>query len=74
MRRLLPALTLTPLATGRATAGRHLAAAVLGTTQAPTGSYIDRDRPVRSSEESYDPRRERELWTTVERLTAADAA
>ncbi|MEU6721250.1 SDR family NAD(P)-dependent oxidoreductase [Nonomuraea sp. NPDC046802] len=73
MRRLLPVLTLTPFALSRAAAGRHLADVVLGTTEAPTGSYVDRDRVVRSSDESYDPRREAELWDAAERLTGAAA-
>ncbi|MFF5497614.1 SDR family NAD(P)-dependent oxidoreductase [Streptomyces aquilus] len=71
MRRILPVLTLTPLATSRDAAGRHLADVVLGTTQAPTGSYVDRSRADRSSEESYDERREGELWEAAERFTAA---
>jgi NAD(P)-dependent dehydrogenase (short-subunit alcohol dehydrogenase family) len=70
MRRILPALTLTPLATGRATAGRRLADVVLGTIQAPTGSYVDRDRLDRSSVESYDRAREAELWEAAERFSA----
>ncbi|MGI5353063.1 SDR family NAD(P)-dependent oxidoreductase [Streptomyces sp. CA-250714] len=70
MRRLLPALALTPLATTRTTAGRHLAGLALGTTQAPTGAYVDRNRVAHSSEESYNPQRERQLWETAERLTA----
>lgn len=73
MRRVLPVMALTPFATGRDTAGRHLADVVLGATRAPTGSYVDRGRPARSSEESYDPRREAELWEAVERFTAAYA-
>jgi NAD(P)-dependent dehydrogenase (short-subunit alcohol dehydrogenase family) len=71
MRRILPAMTLTPLATSRNAAGRYLADVVLGTTRAPTGSYVDRSRVDRSSEESYDPGREGELWHAVERFTAA---
>lgn len=74
MRRVLPVMTLTPFATSRDTAGGHLADIVLGTTRAPTGSYVDRGRPARSSEESYDPRREGELWEAAERFTAAYAA
>jgi NAD(P)-dependent dehydrogenase (short-subunit alcohol dehydrogenase family) len=69
MRRVLPAMTLTPFATSRTTAGRHLADLALGEIQAPTGSYVDRGRAARSSEESYDPRREGELWEAAERLT-----
>lgn len=71
MRRILPMMTLTPFATSRDAAGRSLADVVLGTTVAPTGSYVDRDRVARSSEESYDPLREGELWEAVERFTAA---
>lgn len=74
MRRVLPVMTLTPFATDRATAGRHLADVVLGTTAAPTGSYVDRARVARSSQESYGPLRERELWDAVERFTVAHAA
>ncbi|MET7483942.1 SDR family NAD(P)-dependent oxidoreductase [Streptomyces sp. NPDC005538] len=70
MRRVMPMLTLTPFATSRAAAGRHLADAVLGTPRVPTGSYVDRGRADRSSQESYDPRREDELWAAVERFTA----
>ncbi|MCT9079851.1 SDR family NAD(P)-dependent oxidoreductase [Streptomyces fulvoviolaceus] len=74
MRRILPVMTLTPFAIGRRAAGRYLADIVLGTTPAPTGSYVDRSRVARSSEESYDPRREHELWEAAERFTAAYAA
>ncbi|MFF2729772.1 hypothetical protein ACFVS9_17980 [Streptomyces sp. NPDC058008] len=71
MRRILPVMALTPFATGREAAGRYLADVVLGTTEAPTGSYVDRTRATRSSEESYDPQREGELREAAERLTAA---
>ena len=71
MRRILPVMTLTPFATSRNAAGRHLADVVLGTTRAPTGSYVDRSRADRSSKESYDPGREGELWDAAERFTAA---
>ncbi|WP_280240141.1 SDR family NAD(P)-dependent oxidoreductase [Nocardia abscessus] len=74
MRRLLPVLAGTPLATSRAAAGRYLADVVLGATVAPTGSYVDRGRVSRSSEESYDQRREAELWAAAERLVATYAA
>ncbi|MBC9724777.1 SDR family NAD(P)-dependent oxidoreductase [Streptomyces sp. TRM68367] len=70
VRRILPVLALTPFATGRTTAGRHLADVVLGTTRAPNGSYVDRRRAARSAAESYDPGREAELWEAVERFTA----
>ncbi|MEU2178047.1 SDR family NAD(P)-dependent oxidoreductase [Nocardia sp. NPDC019219] len=70
MRRILPVLTLTPFATSRAAAGRYLADVVVGATAAPTGAYVDRGRVDRSSEESYDPRREAELWDALERFIA----
>ncbi|MBM0237723.1 hypothetical protein JNW88_12130 [Micromonospora sp. ATA32] len=47
---------------------------MLGRTKAPTGSYVDRRRVVRSSEESYDAQREGELWDAVERFSAAHTA
>ncbi|MGW4235494.1 SDR family NAD(P)-dependent oxidoreductase [Streptomyces sp. NPDC004749] len=69
MRRIMPMTALTPFATSRNAAGRHLADVALGTTQAPTGSYVDRSRVARSSDESYDPQRENELWEAAERIT-----
>jgi NAD(P)-dependent dehydrogenase (short-subunit alcohol dehydrogenase family) len=74
MRRVLPAMTLTPFATSRGAAGRHLADVVLGRTPVPTGSYVDRGRVARSSGESYAPRRERELWDALEQFTAVSVA
>lgn len=74
MHRILPVMTLTPFATSRDAAGRYLTDVVLGTTEAPTGAYIDRGRVARSSEESYDPQRESELWDAAERFTAGHAA
>lgn len=70
LRWLLPAMTLTPFATSPRAAGRHLADVMLGRTPAASGEYVDRDRVVPSSPQSYDPERERALWETVERLTA----
>jgi NAD(P)-dependent dehydrogenase (short-subunit alcohol dehydrogenase family) len=69
MGRLLPLLSLTPMATSPKDAGRDLADVVLGRTKAPTGSYVDRTKVARSSDESYDPGREAELWETIEKLT-----
>nr|WSY49113.1 hypothetical protein OG999_02420 [Streptomyces sp. NBC_00886] len=63
-------MTLTPLATGPTAAGRGLADVALGATAAPTGSYVDRGRVARSSEESYDPRRERQLRDAAEEFTS----
>lgn len=68
---IMPLLTLTPLATSPGKAGRFLADAILGTVEASTGSYIDRDQVAASSPESYDPQRERETWEAVEALTAS---
>lgn len=69
MGRIMPIMALTPMATSRTAAGRDLANVVLGRTKAPTGSYIDRAKADRSSDESYDAAREAELWTVVEKLT-----
>ncbi|MBO8199300.1 SDR family NAD(P)-dependent oxidoreductase [Streptomyces smyrnaeus] len=74
MRRIMPVMALTPFATGPGVAGRYLADVVLGTTHAPTGSYVDRSRAAHSSQESYDPQREGELWEAAERFTATYAA
>ncbi|MDJ1135127.1 SDR family NAD(P)-dependent oxidoreductase [Streptomyces iconiensis] len=74
MRRIMPVMTLTPFATSRSAAARYLADVVLGSTHAPTGSYVDRSCAGRSSQESYDPQREGELWEAAERFTAAYAA
>lgn len=70
MRRVMPALTLTPLATSPARAGRLLADAASGATAAPSGAYIDRDRAAPSSPESYDPGREHQAWAAIETLIA----
>jgi NAD(P)-dependent dehydrogenase (short-subunit alcohol dehydrogenase family) len=71
MRRVMPLMARTPFATSQKAASGYLADIVLGRIEAPTGSYVDRAKVDRSSDESYDPARERELWDTVERLTAA---
>ncbi|MEV4974619.1 hypothetical protein [Streptomyces scopuliridis] len=44
---------------------------VLGTTEARTGSYVDRGRVARSCQEPYDPQREKELCDAAERFIAA---
>lgn len=71
MRRVMPLLTHTLLATRPALAGKHLADAVLGGINARSGDYIDRDQVDRSSPESYDPVREEELWAVAEEISAA---
>lgn len=69
MRRVMPLLTLTPLASSPGTAGRRLADVVLGRIPTPTGGYVDRGQIAPSSKESYDVGRESELWDALERLT-----
>ncbi|MHA6513341.1 SDR family NAD(P)-dependent oxidoreductase [Tessaracoccus sp. Z1128] len=71
MRRIMPCLAATPLATTPARAGRYLADVTLGIIDAPSGAYVDRNRVASSSPESYDPQREQDTWNTVEFLTAA---
>ncbi|WP_222120624.1 short-chain dehydrogenase [Paenarthrobacter nicotinovorans] len=73
MRRIMPLLTATPLATTPARAGRHLADVALGAIQASSGAYIDRNHVAQSSPESYNLEREQDTWNAVERLTAAFA-
>lgn len=70
MGRIMPLMTLTPMATSQADAGRFLADAALGATASQSGAYVDRSKAARSSAESYDPAREIELWDAVERLTS----
>jgi NAD(P)-dependent dehydrogenase (short-subunit alcohol dehydrogenase family) len=74
MSRIMPIMTLTPLATSQNDAGRYLADVVLGKTRATSGSYVDRARADRSSDESYDPGREARVWEAVEKITAVPAA
>lgn len=68
--RVLPALTLTPLATTASSAARHLVDIALGEIPTVSGDYVDRGQVVRSSDESYDRKREDQLWESLERLTA----
>ncbi len=70
MRRVMPLLTRTPLATTPAVAGEQLADAVLGGVDARSGDYIDRDQIDNSSPESYNPAREEELWAVAEQISA----
>ena len=73
-RRIMPLMTLTPIASSQKTAGQRLADVALGRIPAPSGSYINRTRVERSSKESYDPDRERQLWQTVEDLRSSIAS
>jgi NAD(P)-dependent dehydrogenase (short-subunit alcohol dehydrogenase family) len=72
---LLHLVRLLPAATSPRASARKLAAAVLAETPAPSGSYLDRGRPVASSPASYDPQREAELWRVAAQLvgSATDA-
>lgn len=65
---LTPILALTPIASTPGAAGGYLADVALGTIDAPTGSYVDRARITRSSDESYYTGRETELWDASEAL------
>lgn len=56
----------TPLASSPADAGAWLADAAQGRIAAPNGSYLNRSTVEPSSPESYDPRRESELWEFLE--------
>ena len=73
-RRIMPLMTLTPMASSQKVAGQRLADVALGRVPAPSGSYIDRTRVERSSKESYDPDRERQLWEAVEDLRSSVAS
>lgn len=66
MKWLIPALEITPLVDTPAVAGRKLADVILGTTEAPTGSYIHRTKATSSSAESYNTDREEALWHWLE--------
>lgn len=70
MARIMPLMAFTSMATSQKDAGRYLADVILGNTRAPTGSYVDRGKVSRSSDESYDPAREAELWDALERIAA----
>ncbi len=61
-------MTLTPFADTVTAAGRRLAGVILGRPAAPSGSYIDRTSVARSSPESYDETRERDLVTQLDRI------
>lgn len=59
---------LLPLAATPRAAGRRLAHALVGEVPAGSGEYLELGRVVRSSPESYDEKRERELWEAADRL------
>ncbi|MEU6710504.1 SDR family NAD(P)-dependent oxidoreductase [Nonomuraea sp. NPDC046802] len=66
MKWFMPILEVTPLVDTPPVAGHKLADVILGVTDAPTGSYIHRTAPARSSAESYDADREQALWDWME--------
>ncbi|MEE4022092.1 SDR family NAD(P)-dependent oxidoreductase [Gordonia sp. PKS22-38] len=68
---VLPALAMAPSIDRIPTAGRKLADVAVGRTPAASGEYIDRTRVTASSDESYDPERERELWEFLGELVSA---
>lgn len=72
MGRVMPLMTLTPMASNLKDAGRDLANVVLGKTKAPSGAYVDRTKTTRSSDESYNTQREADLWRAIEKLSQTD--
>ena len=68
-RAVMPVVARTPIASRPAVAGANLAAAAIGPTPGENGSYINRRRAERSSNESYDRAREADLWHTADRLS-----
>lgn len=69
MKRILPLLTWTPVATTVALAGAALADVMVGAVHASNGDYVDRRRVVRSSDESYDTGREAELQVFLDSVS-----
>ncbi|TQM78255.1 short-subunit dehydrogenase [Saccharothrix saharensis] len=63
------ALVALPVATTAVRAGRLLAETMAGPRPGDSGSYISRGEVIPSSPESYDERREEELWTAATALT-----
>ncbi|MFC6090963.1 SDR family NAD(P)-dependent oxidoreductase [Saccharothrix lopnurensis] len=61
-------LRATPIATGPAEAGRLLAEVMAGPRPAESGAYISRGEVIPSSAESYDERREEQLWADADEL------
>ena len=62
------ALVNLPVATTSAKAGLLLAETMTGPRPADSGAYISRGQVIPSSPESYDERREEELWTAADDL------
>lgn len=68
--RLMPVMTLTPLARTPARSGADLAAAAIAPLRAASGSYVNGSLVEPSSPESYDRAREDALWQELSRLSA----
>lgn len=62
------ALVALPVATSPDEAGRLLAETMTGPRPAESGAYISRGEVIPSSSESYDERREEELWAVADEL------
>ncbi|MEU4448408.1 SDR family NAD(P)-dependent oxidoreductase [Actinosynnema sp. NPDC050801] len=62
------ALRVLPTVTGKAKAGRLLAQTMTGPRPGDSGAYISRGEVIPSSAESYDERREEELWAVADEL------
>jgi NAD(P)-dependent dehydrogenase (short-subunit alcohol dehydrogenase family) len=68
-RYLFPALRVLPNVHSTRTSGRHLAGLAGDARYAGvSGQYFQGRRPIRSSVDSYDPDKARDLWETSERL------
>ncbi|MEV8236824.1 MULTISPECIES: SDR family NAD(P)-dependent oxidoreductase [Nocardiaceae] len=76
-RRLLPGMRLLPGVSSPAHSASHLARFATKTSQYPEdrlrGSYVEIDRPVPSSPESYDKEREKSLFEFLNDLTGLNA-
>ncbi|MFE2755501.1 SDR family NAD(P)-dependent oxidoreductase [Actinosynnema sp. NPDC059335] len=67
-RAVATALLALPVATSPARAGRLLAETLAGPRPGESGAYISRGEVIPSSPESYDERREEELWAVADEL------
>jgi hypothetical protein len=71
---VMPALRVLPQVNSTTTSGRRLAALAADERYAGlSGAYFDGLEPARSSADSYDEEKARDLWETSERLIAGGA-
>lgn len=70
VQKIMPILTVTPLAYTAEQSGKHLAEAASGYIAASSGSYIEVNYAEPSSPESYDEAREERAWAEAEELTS----